>query len=80
MGGVSVSEPIKGYRVLTPAEIKQINAVKDLAERTGDYIDGVEEVLSVDRRWLAIAKTQLQQGFSPDAGHRATHNVLTVTR
>ncbi len=40
-----------------------MNGVKALAEQVGVCIEGLERVDGVDKRWLAVAKTDLQKGF-----------------
>lgn len=52
---------ITGYRDLNQGEIDRMNEGKALAEQVGAWIDGLAG--SADPRWLAIGKTQLQQGF-----------------
>lgn len=54
---------IKGYRDLTELEIHDMNTAKAFAEKVGRFIYSMEQVESVDKRWLAIAKTDLQKGF-----------------
>jgi hypothetical protein len=54
---------IKGYRDLTPEEIAKMNAVKGLAADVGALIETLQDEPSLDQRWVAIAKTHLQQGF-----------------
>lgn len=59
---------IKGYRDLTQGEIDAMNEAKALAEQVGALVaklDGgvVSRDVDPDKRWLAIARTQLQQGF-----------------
>ena len=54
---------IKGYRDLNQQEIDAMNAIKDLANQVGDLITDLENNPDVDKRWLAIAKTDLQKGF-----------------
>lgn len=54
---------ITGYRELTEQEIDMINSIKDFGSELQDYFDGLETVDSVDKRWLAIAKTDLQKGL-----------------
>lgn len=57
---------ITGYRELGEDEIRQINEIKELAEQNWAVIEFLERNaagLDIDTRWLAIAKTQLQQGF-----------------
>jgi len=57
-------QKIKGYRDLSEAEIADMNAAKVLAEQVGDLCKKFEmERPNVDKRWLAIAKTDLQKGF-----------------
>lgn len=52
---------ITGYRDLSQAEIDAMNRIKALANEVGATLDGLPE--GVDGRWVAIARTQLQQGF-----------------
>lgn len=54
---------IKGYRDLTAEEIGKMNAAKSLAEQVGAFIATLESEPTVDKRWLAIGKTDLQKGF-----------------
>jgi hypothetical protein len=57
-------QKIKGYRDLSEAEIADMNEAKGLAEQVGDLCKKFEmERPNVDKRWLAIAKTDLQKGF-----------------
>lgn len=54
---------IKGYRDLTPEEISSMNTIKDMAEDIRVELEALESLPEVDKRWLAIGKTNLQQGF-----------------
>lgn len=63
---------IKGYRELSEAEIKLMNAIKDKDAEVGELVRQLEEHNSqllrdqpgaLDGRWLAIGKTDLQKGF-----------------
>lgn len=54
---------IKGYRDLSEGEIKAMNAIKSEAERIGLLVEELEHNPDLDQRWVAIAKTSLQQGF-----------------
>lgn len=54
---------IKGYRDLTQAEINAMNHIKTAGESVGDLLEQVAKIPGVDPRWVAIAKTELQQGF-----------------
>lgn len=65
---------ITGYRDLTQEEIALINNCKAFAQQVGELVERIgaipvsrmppdDGVTSHDPRWLAIARTQLQQGF-----------------
>ena len=50
---------IKGYRKLTEEEISTINDLKALAEQVGEEVDNIFNREGVDKRWAAIARTDL---------------------
>lgn len=54
---------IVGYRDLTEEEIELMNKVKVQGELVGTLLDEISKISEVDKRWLAIAKTDLQKGF-----------------
>lgn len=54
---------IKGYRDLSQVEIDLMNDTKGRAEGVGALIKMLENLPDTDKRWLAIAKTDLQKGF-----------------
>ncbi len=54
---------ITGYRELTQIEIDLMNQAKELAKECGSLIAELEKVDSIDKRSLALGKTNLQQGF-----------------
>lgn len=57
---------ITGYRELNADEILLMNRIKGYASEVGGLIGALETGLIgkyVDKRWLAIAKTDLQKGF-----------------
>lgn len=54
---------IKGYRDLTEVEIGAMNDCKLVAVEVGILCDKVAGMNGVDKRWAAIGKTELQQGF-----------------
>ncbi len=54
---------IKGYRDLAQEEIDAMNEGKELAEKVGEWVDKLMAQDDTDKRWAAIGKTQLQQGF-----------------
>jgi len=54
---------ISGYRDLSQAEIDGMNRIKELEARAGALFKDIAQLEGVDSRNLALAKTQLQQGF-----------------
>jgi hypothetical protein len=54
---------LTGYRQLSPNEAELINDIKRDGEKVGLTITALESDSSIDQRWLAIAKTDLQKGF-----------------
>lgn len=54
---------IKGYRQLTDEEISTINELKTLAEQVGYEVERIFNREGADKRWAAIARTDLQTGF-----------------
>lgn len=63
---------IKGYRDLSQEEIDLMNEGKELASKVGEWIEKLDKsttsingvnIYIADKRWLAIGKTDLQQGF-----------------
>lgn len=54
---------IAGYRELSPVEIELMNRVKGIADDIGHLVDQLQANASLDQRWIAIGKTELQQGF-----------------
>ena len=56
-------QKIKGYRDLSQEEINLMNKGKEIAELCGSFIDRLEATEGIDLRNVALAKTNLQQGF-----------------
>lgn len=54
---------ITGYRQLTEEDARKMNEVKAKAAEVGELIDRLMADGSLDTRWVAIGRTQLQQGF-----------------
>lgn len=54
---------IKGYRELTQTEIDLMNEVKGFGVKLGHIIVKLEEHKLTDKRWVKIAKTDLQKGL-----------------
>lgn len=53
---------IKGYRDLSQEEIDLMNKVKAKGVELGELVDKLMATDSLDKRWVAIGKTHLQQG------------------
>lgn len=56
-------QKISGYRELTQDEIDLMNLCKGLAAECGYLIDTMAAREGLDQRSIALAKTNLQQGF-----------------
>lgn len=54
---------IKGYRELTPEDIKLMNEVKEKGAELGELIEKLNMMPETDKRWLEIGKTNIQQGL-----------------
>lgn len=56
---------IKGYRELNEQEIAAINEIKEVAENVECLIESIinRPAADADKRWAAIARTHLQEGF-----------------
>ena len=58
---------ITGYRQLNDAEAAMMNRIKELGNQVGGLVSELkgasDELGGPDGRWVAIATTQLQQGF-----------------
>ena len=55
-------QKIKGYRESTQAEIDLMNEVKAKGVELGELVDKLMNTDGLDKRWIAIGKTHLQQG------------------
>jgi hypothetical protein len=54
---------IKGYRELSEEEIELMNRVKAMAAEVGALVDKLTATDGLDKRCVAIARTELQTGF-----------------
>lgn len=55
--------PVAGYRPQDDTALHLVNVNKHLEERVLRRLDFLADVPEVDKRWLAIARTQIEQGF-----------------
>ena len=60
-------QKIKGYRDLTQEEIDLMNEVKQKGVELGELFEKLEALQDLDKRWLAIGKTDLQKGLMANA-------------
>jgi hypothetical protein len=54
---------IKGYRDLSIEEIALMNKVKVKGEELAELLEEIKANPTVDQRWLAIGRTDLQTGL-----------------
>lgn len=57
---------IKRYREMRPDVIDEADLIaeaKELSNKTGRFIDKVEKSGHCDKRWLSIARTDLQKAY-----------------
>lgn len=55
--------PVAGYQAQSAQNIDLVNANKVAEEIILRNLDDLAEMPEVDKRWLAIARTQIEQGF-----------------
>lgn len=55
--------PVAGYTEQSDARVALVNANKQLEEKILRAIDELQNHSGCDQRWLAIARTNIEQGF-----------------
>lgn len=55
--------PVRGYTAQTTDTVKLVNKIKIHEERVLRAIDALSQDPTVDQRWLAISRTELQKGY-----------------
>lgn len=55
--------PVAGYKPQTTASIDLVNANKEIEERVLRRFDELAAIEGVDKRWLAIGRTAIEQAF-----------------
>jgi hypothetical protein len=58
------SADITGYRELSQEEVDLVNVIKAAEVEVGKLWKMVSNTSGLDYRWLAIAKTHFQEGFT----------------
>jgi hypothetical protein len=54
---------ISGYRELSQAEIDLMNEIKAIGPKLNELVEKLRDTASLDQRWVAIGKTDLQSGL-----------------
>lgn len=55
--------PVAGYQPQSDDKVALVNANKRIEETILRQMDDLQKVAGADLRWLAIARTQIEQGF-----------------
>ena len=55
--------PVEGYRDQDLGSVALVNVNKRLEESILRALDGLAKVETIDKRWLAIGRTSIEQGF-----------------
>ena len=55
--------PVAGYRPQGDGAVALVNANKQIEEQVLRVIDALGELSEIDKRWLAIGRSQIEQGF-----------------
>lgn len=55
--------PVAGYQPQGPEALIKVNTAKTLEEMVLRHLDRLAEDPAVDQRWLAVGRTQIEQGF-----------------
>lgn len=56
--------PVHGYQMQSDDKVQLVNHNKQIEEQLLRVIDSMQEMgTTYDKRWLAIARTSLEQGF-----------------
>lgn len=55
--------PVSGYKPQSDAAVTLVNANKAVEEQILRVLDKLGQIEGVDKRWLAIGRTSIEQGF-----------------
>jgi len=55
--------PVSGYRPQNNTNVSRVNRNKEIEERVLRILDELKLDPQIDQRWLAIGRTQIEQGF-----------------
>lgn len=69
--------PVSGYRPQSDAAVSTVNSMKQAEERVLRLLDVLALASEIDKRWLAIGRTAIEQGFM--AVNRAVFQPSRIT-
>ena len=55
--------PVAGYRAQSEKAVALVNAFKVAEEKLLRILDDLAKSAEIDKRWLAIGRTNIEQGF-----------------
>lgn len=55
--------PVEGYKAQSQSNIDLVNANKRKEEEILQTLDGLAQSMDIDKRWLAIGRTHIEEGF-----------------
>lgn len=55
--------PVAGYKPQTSDNVALVNTNKEIEERVLRRLDDLATIQDVDKRWLAIGRTAIEQAF-----------------
>ena len=55
--------PVQGYRPQSEEAVLIVNTMKGAEEKILRALDDMAERDDIDKRWLAVGRTQIEQGF-----------------
>ena len=55
--------PVQGYRAQPESNVQLVNENKVVEEKILRTIDSLMDNPDIDKRWLSIARTNIEQGF-----------------
>ncbi len=55
--------PVEGYRAQPTSNVDLVNTNKRKEEEVLRILDSLSLIMDIDKRWLAIGRTQIEQGF-----------------
>lgn len=55
--------PVEGYRKQSEDNVALVNKNKRIEEEVLRLLDDLASIADVDKRWLAIGRTHIEQGF-----------------